>query len=307
MKVCKRCGTTHPIESFTVGSKRKIIGKCRGCRMELKELWRRNNPEKVKAQLERQVSKANSPEKEEAREAKLIKNTERLLPRYHGNVTPDLRLIQCNKCERILPTMFYSKVITRSLGYNNTCSDCLNSTYGSCKREGTRLDRLAYNKTGLIISNDEKLCRGCGMVRNILEFHKSKRSGDGHTTYCSSCRSVKTLTSAESFKRKAQHAVSVELMMGRIKNPGKCSSCEAITDVLDAHHEDYSKPLDIRWLCKPCHTQYHTKIRFIHMEVGRYIDPTVEHFSELLNAEVYNVTVYHIGPKSVYVLIKVGV
>ena len=27
--------------------------------------------------------------------------------------------------------------------------------------------------------------------------------------------------------------------------------------IVQAHHDDYSKPLDIRWLCQPCHHEWH--------------------------------------------------
>lgn len=35
--------------------------------------------------------------------------------------------------------------------------------------------------------------------------------------------------------------------------------CEACGDTkkTDAHHDDYSKPLDIRWLCRSCHLRHH--------------------------------------------------
>ncbi len=35
------------------------------------------------------------------------------------------------------------------------------------------------------------------------------------------------------------------------------SSCRATNAKVHAHHHDYSKPLDVEWLCKDCHWQQH--------------------------------------------------
>jgi ribosomal protein S27AE len=38
-----------------------------------------------------------------------------------------------------------------------------------------------------------------------------------------------------------------------------CERCGAAKT--DAHHEDYSKPLDVIWLCRKCHQQRHRELR----------------------------------------------
>lgn len=35
-----------------------------------------------------------------------------------------------------------------------------------------------------------------------------------------------------------------------------CEVCGSGSYV-DAHHDDYAKPLDVRWLCKSCHKHHH--------------------------------------------------
>lgn len=51
-------------------------------------------------------------------------------------------------------------------------------------------------------------------------------------------------------KKKARRKVSTEIHAGRLKR--KC--CEKCGEIkTDAHHSDYSKPLDIKWLCRSCH------------------------------------------------------
>lgn len=55
-------------------------------------------------------------------------------------------------------------------------------------------------------------------------------------------------------KYKAHNAVSVAIIQGiLIQKP--CESCGA--SPVHAHHDDYSRPLDVRWLCPPCHAAHH--------------------------------------------------
>lgn len=43
---------------------------------------------------------------------------------------------------------------------------------------------------------------------------------------------------------------------GEIDKPLACALCAA-GGPLHAHHEDYDRPLDVIWLCRPCHMQHH--------------------------------------------------
>ena len=55
-------------------------------------------------------------------------------------------------------------------------------------------------------------------------------------------------------KCRAHGKVAYELKMGNL-TPKPCEVCGAEKAV--AHHDDYSKPLDVRWLCQAHHKQWH--------------------------------------------------
>ena len=38
-------------------------------------------------------------------------------------------------------------------------------------------------------------------------------------------------------------------------SPTPCQQCGA--QKCQAHHDDYTKPLDVRWLCRRCHVAWH--------------------------------------------------
>lgn len=57
-------------------------------------------------------------------------------------------------------------------------------------------------------------------------------------------------------KAKAHNAVVNALKSGKlVKKP--CEICGKIPTV--AHHDDYSKPLEVRWLCRLCHIDIHCR------------------------------------------------
>lgn len=62
-------------------------------------------------------------------------------------------------------------------------------------------------------------------------------------------------------KTKARNMLNASIIKGVIQKPDTCESCLEKVRVC-GHHDDYSKPLDVRWLCYPCHTEWHKKNGF---------------------------------------------
>lgn len=61
-------------------------------------------------------------------------------------------------------------------------------------------------------------------------------------------------------KERARQKVRYAVWSGKLTKPDQCQSCGA-TGVLHGHHDDYEKPLDVRWLCAPCHAAVHAQER----------------------------------------------
>lgn len=93
------------------------------------------------------------------------------------------------------------------------------------------------------------------------------KSRIGKQSYCRRCKSEYTrlhrkkhseLTDEERKRSNARSYANQYLRRGRItKKP--CEKCGS-TYKLQMHHDDYDKPLDIKWLCKDCHLEIHNKL-----------------------------------------------
>jgi len=57
-------------------------------------------------------------------------------------------------------------------------------------------------------------------------------------------------------KKRAQTILNNAVRDKRIDKPTCCSVCEKETR-LHGHHNDYSKPLDVEWMCAVCHKAFH--------------------------------------------------
>ena len=118
----------------------------------------------------------------------------------------------------------------------------------------------------------EKRCFKCGKVKPLDEFYAHPQMGDGHLNKCKECaradakehreahpeRDLETRVRAcakNPSHKNAAMAVDAALRSGRLKRPERCQGCgrSGSETRLSAHHYDYTRPLDVIWLCAACH------------------------------------------------------
>lgn len=93
--------------------------------------------------------------------------------------------------------------------------------------------------------------------REILTFKNRERNNTDRGRALSSERSKRARAKPENkVKGIARSVISQALKAGTLIRPNTCSNCN-VTCKPEAHHTDYTKPLDITWLCKKCHENTH--------------------------------------------------
>lgn len=62
-------------------------------------------------------------------------------------------------------------------------------------------------------------------------------------------------------KRAAHLMVQNAVRSGILKKPTECHVCREFkpSRQIHAHHHDYSKPLDVEWMCAKCHADHHRR------------------------------------------------
>lgn len=69
---------------------------------------------------------------------------------------------------------------------------------------------------------------------------------------------IAQLEARDSKKRQATKMVNSRVAAGTMHKPDSCERCGTEGPV-QAHHDDYDKPLDVIWLCTSCHGAEHRK------------------------------------------------
>jgi ribosomal protein S27AE len=135
------------------------------------------------------------------------------------------------------------------------------------------------------IKLEQKKCFKCKKTKLLSEFYKHPQMTDGRVNKCKECNKTDVISNRklkveyyrkydrergnrqdkdyrDEYKSKypnkhnAHRIVNLSIRaMKLFKEP--CEKCGR--EDVHAHHDDYAKPLNVRWLCPVCHSAWHDK------------------------------------------------
>ena len=130
----------------------------------------------------------------------------------------------CSSCERSLPLMEFGNNSRAKGGLEWTCKEC------------------------------------CGRVRRKWKRNNPGMKAKWDAEHKDSCRkSRRKWEHANRVKTRVYKRVKYAIENGKLVRPDECSDCGCAESNIVAHHEDYSKPFDIVWLCVRCHGKRHRR------------------------------------------------
>lgn len=119
----------------------------------------------------------------------------------------------------------------------------------------------------------EKRCCECRQWKSREAFNRDRSAPDGLQDKCRPCHREAVRESRRrnpeshaSYQRRwrqrnrrvtaAHAAIKIAIRRGDLTRPETCEGCGLPGDV-HAHHDDYDRPLEVEWLCPPCHRERH--------------------------------------------------
>jgi hypothetical protein len=161
---------------------------------------------------------------------------------------------QCFKCERTLPLEYFYRHKAMGDGRLGKCKQCTRRDVRENRRKNSEYYK-AYDKSRA--SRPDR-------VAARLEYSSTERGREVHRKACRKySRTDKGRIPGSRWrasnpeKRQAHNLVASALKSGRLV----ALPCERCGEKAHAHHDDYSKPLDVRWLCPLHHAERHKELR----------------------------------------------
>lgn len=149
---------------------------------------------------------------------------------------------ECRECHRPLPLDAFYAHSKMADGRLNKCVDCVKARVTTYRK--TNLGRVkAYDRTRAELPQ---------RVQARAEYRKTDRGKER-------LRVGQAAWDARNKHKKLAHTlVATAVRSGLLVIPSQCQNptCNSFGP-LEGHHEDYSKPLEVRWLCVPCHRAHH--------------------------------------------------
>lgn len=151
----------------------------------------------------------------------------------------------------------------------------------TCRKCGQTKPETEFNWKNREAGERQSVCRACFSAYNRERYQRTKEATKARVSEYKKSNPDKVFeTRLKTYQRKPSKSslyklVHAALSAGVVARPSKCQICGSDKDRIEAHHEDYSRPLEIIWCCPICHDKldqdrrrreggpYHSRIRSV--------------------------------------------
>lgn len=146
----------------------------------------------------------------------------------------------CRECCQEKPLSAFYKHPKMADGHLNRCANCVKSRV--TKHREANLEKIrAYDKMR------SKKPHRLQAIRDYSQTEAGKAA-----------RKKASAAYINRYPMKyAAHVITGNAIRGgKLAPASNCSICSS-TEKIEGHHDDYTKPLEVRWLCEKCHKEWH--------------------------------------------------
>ena len=237
-KQCRRCRGTKPLTQFY--DRQKLGSWCRLCWLAYWAAQRRSKGQRERMPFPRKGRFYDLPEGQK----------------------------YCAKCQTVKAKEFF--YLVRSDGQRR-CAWCIPCVVADQERR-----RRAKGIKPRVDTSDTKRCPRCGETKPLSQYPKDPARARGINSYCFPCYRAYARSMAKKHGYNKQRAVRKAKGLGPSKHElaarmvflavklgvltkGPCAVC-GTTEHIQGHHTDYTKPLEVTWLCRLHHFHAHGQL-----------------------------------------------
>lgn len=179
----------------------------------------------------------------------------------------------CNTCRRTLPNESFQRDKTVRCGLRAKCRECVMQRQRELRAAHPERERAWVAKNMASVRASKASYRARNSERLKIDARSRARKRREDPEFAAKHREVvRQYQAAKAEERKeytrkararnplkfrARAKVRSALESGRLKKPTACTRCGSTRAPLHAHHEDYTRPLDVVFLCSTCHGREH--------------------------------------------------
>lgn len=170
----------------------------------------------------------------------------------------------CTKCKEERALIEFSLNKTTNDGLQSWCKTCINiavKKYRDSDQGKRKIKKYRQSEIGKQVAKKSRQSENG--KKKIEEYRHSERGKEWTNKYCQSekgkairLKHTKKWREANPIKLKAQTLIKRKVRSGKIiRMP--CQTCGDVKS--HGHHCDYSKPLEVMWLCHQHHRLWHSE------------------------------------------------
>ncbi len=152
----------------------------------------------------------------------------------------------CRRCGRSLDISSFYKHSQMKDGHLNICKECVIK----------RMIEYRINNIDTIVAKDRIRGRKAEAVERRREYSLKIKSQNPDFYRKRGAEYLRKSREKYPEKNIARQLLDRAVKLGTIDRPDVCSECGKKCKP-NAHHRDYSKPLEVVWLCNTCHGKEH--------------------------------------------------